>query len=62
MLNVHFINRGYGTDSGYKEVELVKLKVCELTQTPIALIDNPWWPGATLTARYEGTEWVCDLD
>ena len=62
MLKVHFINRGYGTDSGFKEVELVKLKVCEFTQTPMALIDNPWWPGDTLTARYEGTEWVCDLD
>jgi hypothetical protein len=25
QLNVHFVNRGYGTDDGVKTVELVKL-------------------------------------
>lgn len=62
MLNVHFINRGYGTDEGYKNVELVKLDICAYTQTPLALIDNPYFPGDTLRARFEDGEWVCDLD
>ena len=62
MLNVHFINRGYGTDNGYKTVEMFKLSVCEHTQTPEAEIDNPYFPGDTLRARFENNEWVCDLD
>ena len=62
MLNVHFINRGYGTDNGYKNVELFNLSVCEFTQTPEAVISNPYFPGDTLRARFENNEWVCDLD
>ena len=63
-LSVHFINRGFGTDDGVKEVKLVELGICEFTQTPEAKIENPYFPGATLRARYEGIEhgWVCDLD
>ena len=61
-LNVHFVNRGFGTDDGYKTVKLQELRVCEFTQTPEAVINNPYFPGDTLRARFEGTEWVCDLD
>jgi hypothetical protein len=62
MLNVHFINRGYGTDNGFINVELKELKVCEFTQAPEAIIENPYWKGDTLRARFEDGEWVCDLD
>ena len=61
-LNVHFVNRGFGTDDGYKTVQLQELRVCEFTHTPEAIISNPYFPGDTLRARFEGTEWVCDLD
>jgi len=61
-LQVHFVNRGYKTDYGIKEVKLVELGICEFTQTPEAKIESPYWPGDTLRARYEGTGWVCDLD
>jgi len=62
MLNVHFVNRGYKTDDGFKNVGLIKLDGCEYTQTPKALIESPYFTGDTLWARFEGTEWVCDLD
>jgi hypothetical protein len=61
-LTVHFVNRGFGTDDGFKTVGLVELELCKITQTPTAVIDNPYFPGDTLRARFEGTEWVCDLD
>ena len=61
-LQVHFVNRGYKTDYGIKEVKLVELGICEFTQTPQATIESPYWPGDTLRARYESTGWVCDLD
>ena len=61
-LSVHFINRGFGTDDGVKEVKVVELGICEFTQTPEAKIESPYFPGDTLRARYESTGWVCDLD
>ena len=62
MLKVHFVNGGLATDEGYKTVELLKLSVCAHTQQPLAVIANPYWRGDTLMARFEGTEWICDLD
>jgi len=61
-LNVHFVNRGYGTDDGYKAVDLKNLTVCEFTGAPSATIANPYFPGDTLVAKFESNEWVCDLD
>ena len=61
-LDVHFVNRGFKTDDGVKQVEVVELGVCEFTQTPEAKIESPYFPGDTLRARYESTGWVCDLD
>ena len=61
-LNVHFVNRGYGTDDGYKAVDLKDLTVCEFTGAPSATIANPYFPGDTLVAKFETNEWVCDLD
>jgi|TARA_R110000764_G_scaffold50353_4_gene110939 hypothetical protein len=62
QLNVHFVNRGYGTDEGVKAVELVKLDLCEFTGSPIAAIRSPFGLGDTLIAKHESTGWVCDLD
>ena len=63
-LNVHFINRGYGTDEGYKKVELLGQSICEHSGKPVAEIRSPFGLGGSLIAEYvdhyEG--WVCDLD
>ena len=63
-LNVHFVNRGYGTDEGIKKVELLGQGICEHTGKPVAEIASPFGLGGTLVAEYEGTAggWVCDLD
>jgi len=61
-LNVHFVNRGYGTDDGVRTVELVKLDIFETTGQPMAAVKSPYFPGDTLVAMFENNEWVCDLD
>jgi len=63
-LNVHFVNRGFGTDEGFKKVELLGQGICEHTGKPVAEIASPFGLGGTLVAEYEGTAggWVCDLD
>lgn len=61
-LNVHFMNRGYGTDDGYKTVSAVNMRACEYTGRPQATIASPYFPGDTLTIQYENNEWICDLD
>ena len=43
-LNVHFLNRGFGTDDGYKQVEAVNMRVCEYTSRPQATIASPYFP------------------
>ena len=59
-LNVHFVNRGFKTDSGIKTVKLVELGLCQFTGRPEAKIENPWWSGETLRAQFENNEWLCD--
>ena len=65
-LNVHFVNRGYGTDEGVKRVELLSTAVCEFTARPLAEIASPFGLGGSLIAEYEthagAGNWVCDLD
>ena len=61
-LNVHFVNRGYGTDEGFKKVELLGQSICAHTGKPVAEIASPYGLGGTLVAEYEGNNWVCDLD
>ena len=61
-LNVHFVNRGYGSDDGVKTVELVKLDIYETTGQPMAAVKSPYFPGDTLVAMFENNEWLCDLD
>ena len=63
-LNVHFVNRGYGTDEGFKQVELLGTAICEFTHKPLATIRSPFGLQTnTLVAEYEGDyKWVCDLD
>ena len=63
-LNVHFVNRGYGTDEGRKAVEFLGTAVCEFSGKPLAEIRSPFGLGGTLVAEYEGQRegWVCDLD
>jgi len=62
-LNVHFVNRGFGTDEGFKKVELLGQSICEHTGKPLAEIRSPFGLGGSLVAQYEGREgWDCDLD
>ena len=65
-LNVHFVNRGYGTDEGVKRVELLSTAVCEFSGKPLAEIASPFGLGGSLVAEYEAHagagKWVCDLD
>ena len=59
---VRFINRGYKTDDGFKEVDVVATELNELTNAPQLRIANPWWTGDTLVCEWTNNEWVCDLD
>ena len=62
-LNVHFVNRGFGTDEGHHSVELLGQSICEFTGKPVAEIRSPFGLGGSLVAEYEGRSgWVCDLD
>tara|TARA_R110002153_G_scaffold36601_3_gene108023 strand:+ start:830 stop:1027 length:198 start_codon:yes stop_codon:yes gene_type:complete len=62
-LNVHFVNRGYGTDEGEHTVELFGTGLCEYTSKPLAEIRSPFGlKDNRFTAQYEGNKWVCDLD
>jgi hypothetical protein len=65
-LKVHFVNRGYGTDEGFKQVELLSTAVCEFSGKPLAEIRSPFGLGGSLVAEYEAHagagKWVCDLD
>ncbi len=61
-LKVRFVNRGYGSDEGLKEVSVVRQDLCELTLMPLLIIENPWWSGDTLKCQWYDNEWVCDLD
>ena len=63
-LNVHFVNRGWGTDEGIKKVELLGQSICEHSGKPVAEIRSPFGLGGSLVAEYPGQHegWVCDLD
>ena len=65
-LNVHFVNRGFGTDEGFKQVELLGQSICEFSGKPVAEIRSPFGLGGSLVAEYSTHAgvggWVCDLD
>jgi len=62
-LNVHFVNRGYGTDEGNHVVPVVKLDIHESTGMPMAAVKSPFGlKDNVLVALYENNEWLCDLD
>ena len=61
-LDVHFVNRGFGTDEGIKTVQLFELLLND-NQTPQAIICSPFGLQMDkLTAEFENNQWVCDLD
>ena len=60
MLEVKFINSGWGTDHGFKSVKLLKLDVTDAGQ-PIAKVSNPY-SDSVLTAKFNAGIWVVDLD
>ena len=60
-MQVRFVNRGFGTADGHKEVEVVRTDL-SIHGAPELVIENPWWSGETLKCQWENNEWVCDLD
>ena len=42
-LNVHFVNRGYGTDEGFKKVELLGQCICEHSGQASSRDPQPIW-------------------
>lgn len=60
-MQVHFINSGYGTDDGFKEVEVQSLKI-DSYDRPYAIVTNPFRPADSCRAEFNGEEWVVDFD
>ena len=60
-MKVRFVNKGYGTDDGYRDVEVVKTEL-SIHGWPQLIIKNPWWTDDTLVCEWTNNEWVCDLD
>jgi hypothetical protein len=64
-MQVHFINSGLGTDSGFKEVNVQSFKM-DHDDAPYAIVSNPFFPGDSLRAEYNYfngcLQWVVDLD
>ena len=60
MLDVKFINTGWGTDHGFKSVNLINLDVTDSGQ-PIAKVSSPY-SDSVLTAKFNSGTWVADLD
>jgi len=62
---VRFLNSGYGTDDGNKNVEMVKMQLGFL-DAPEMVVRNPYDVTGTLVARFRllhgSHQWVCDLD
>ena len=58
---VRFVNKGFGTDDGIREAEVVRTEL-SIHGAPELVIANPWWSGETLKCQWENNEWVCDLD
>ena len=61
IMLVRFVNRGYKTDDGLREAEVVGTDL-SIHGAPELVIQNPWWSGETLKCQWEDNEWVCDLD
>jgi len=61
MLNVQFVNSGWGTDHGIKAVELVEVTVSD-DGAPIAMVKSPFSFGNVYTAQFKASGWVVDLD
>lgn len=60
-MQVHFINSGYGTDDGFKEVEVQSLKI-DSYDRPYAIVSHPYSFSDSCRAEFTGTEWVVDFD
>jgi len=60
-MQVHFINSGFGTDDGVKEVEVHSLKI-DGYDRPYAIVEHPYVPGDSCRAEFTGTKWVVDFD
>jgi hypothetical protein len=60
-MQVHFINSGYGTDDGFKEVDVISLKI-DSYDRPYAIVSNPFRPTDSCRAEFDGTEWLVDFD
>jgi hypothetical protein len=64
-MQVHFINSGWGTDDGFKEVDVISLKL-DHNDAPYAIVSHPYIAGDSCRAErnlYNGElQWVVDFD
>lgn len=60
-MRVHVINSGFGTDSGYLDVEVVSLKL-DMYNRPYAIVSHPSWYGESYRAEFRDNDWVVDFD
>jgi hypothetical protein len=60
-MQVRFINSGYGTDDGFKEVDVISLKL-DHNDSPYAIVSHPYVNFDSCRAEFKGTEWVVDFD
>jgi hypothetical protein len=62
---VHFINSGFQTDDGFKEVEVQSFKM-DHNDAPYAIVSHPYQPGESCRAEYNyyngELQWVVDFD
>jgi hypothetical protein len=64
-MQVHVINTGYGTDDGFKEVEVQSFKM-DHNDAPYAIVSHPYISGDSCRAEYRfhngELQWVVDFD
>ena len=61
LINVNFVNSGYGEDAGRMSCEKVELTM-DSNDSPILKIKSPFGSDNILTARFIDGDWRCDLD
>lgn len=58
---VHFINSGYSTDDGFKEVDVQSFRM-DHNDRPYAIVSHPYLSNDSCRAEFRNDEWVVDFD
>lgn len=60
-MRVHVINSGYGTDDGFREVDVQSFKM-DSEDRPYAIVSHPYIDGDSCRAEYRNDQWTVDFD